>query len=88
MTTVRFVVSGRVQGVFFRASARAQALRLGIAGSARNLDDGGVEVIAHGSDEALSELERWLRQGPPAAHVERVTREIIVDRPIDGFHTS
>jgi acylphosphatase len=88
MATVRFVVSGRVQGVFFRASTRAEALRLGLAGSARNLADGSVEVIASGSDEALNELERWLWQGPPAAHVERVTRESIADSPNDGFRTA
>jgi len=87
MATVRFVVSGRVQGVFFRASTRAEALRLEIAGSARNLADGRVEVIASGPDEALGELERWLWQGPPAAEVERVTRETIADQEADGFRT-
>ena len=87
MATVRFVVSGRVQGVFFRASTRAEANRLGIAGSARNLADGSVEVIASGADEALRELEDWLWRGPPAARVERVARETIEDRPADGFET-
>jgi len=87
MATARFVVSGRVQGVFFRASTRAQAHRLGIAGSARNLADGSVEVIASGADQALRELEDWLWRGPPAARVERVTRETIEDRPVDGFET-
>lgn len=87
MPTVRFLVSGRVQGVFFRASARAEATRLGIAGSASNLADGRVEVIAIGSDAALDALERWLWQGPPSAKVEAVTREVIPDRHPDGFHT-
>ncbi|HEV7489164.1 MAG TPA: acylphosphatase [Rhodanobacteraceae bacterium] len=85
MTTVRFVVSGRVQGVFFRASTRAEAQRLGIAGSARNLDDGRVEVIAVGSDEALGAFERWLWQGPPSARVDAVAREGMVDRHAEGF---
>lgn len=85
MATVRFVVSGRVQGVFFRASTRAEATRLGLAGSARNLDDGRVEVIAIGLDDALDALERWLRQGPPSARVESVAREAIQDRPAEGF---
>lgn len=75
MTAVRFVVSGRVQGVFFRASTREQAQRLGLCGHARNLDDGRVEVLAHGAEAALQELERWLWQGPPAARVEAVRRE-------------
>jgi acylphosphatase len=87
MATVRFVVSGRVQGVFFRASTRAQAQRLGVAGSARNLADGSVEVIASGADQALRELESWLWHGPPAARVERVTREPMEDQSTDGFET-
>lgn len=86
MATLRFVVSGRVQGVFFRASTRAEATRLGIAGSARNLDDGCVEVIAIGSEAALDALERWLWQGPPSARVEAVSREAIADRQVDEFH--
>lgn len=70
----RFVVSGRVQGVFFRASTREQALRLGLAGHARNLADGCVEVLAAGEPVALDILAKWLWQGPPAAAVTEVTR--------------
>lgn len=75
MATARFLVSGKVQGVCFRASTRDEALRLGLAGWARNLADGGVEVLAAGAPEALDALERWLRVGPPLARVERVRRE-------------
>ena len=85
VTTVRFVVSGLVQGVFFRASTRAEAQRLGISGAARNLDDGCVEVIAIGPDEALEALERWLWQGPPSARVDAVAREAIPARRAAGF---
>jgi acylphosphatase len=85
MPTVRFLVTGRVQGVFFRASTRAEALRLGIAGVARNLDDGRVEVVAIGPDIALAALERWLQRGPPAARVADVSREPVDDRDGDGF---
>ena len=88
MPCARFIVSGRVQGVFFRASTRNEAERLGLAGSARNLDDGRVEVIASGADEALAALERWLWQGPPSARVEDVTRESIAGRDFDGFGTA
>ena len=88
MATARFLVSGRVQGVFYRASTRSEAERLGLAGSARNLDDGRVEVVASGADEALSALERWLWQGPPSARVEDVAREAIADRDFDGFRTA
>jgi acylphosphatase len=74
MGCVRFVVSGRVQGVFFRASTREEALRLGLTGHARNLPNGSVEVVACGDDAALAELERWLALGPPLAQVSRVQR--------------
>ncbi len=69
---VRYFVSGLVQGVSFRASARHQAARLGLDGYARNLSDGRVEVLACGDQEALRSLEEWLWSGPPAAKVDDV----------------
>jgi acylphosphatase len=87
MATARFLVSGRVQGVFYRASTREQALALGLAGMARNLADGRVEVIACGEWQAIEQLERWLHEGPPAARVEQVIREICEDWSGDGFVT-
>ncbi len=74
MTAARFFVEGRVQGVFFRASAREQAQSLGLRGYARNLHDGRVEVLAVGDVQALERMEQWLKHGPPAAHVERLER--------------
>lgn len=74
MAAARFLVSGVVQGVFYRASTREHALQLGVTGHARNLPDGRVEVVAHGAPDALDALERWLWQGPPAAAVEGVER--------------
>ena len=67
-----FVVSGQVQGVFFRASAETAARRLGLTGWVRNLHDGCVELLACGEAAPLKELEQWLWQGPPRARVERV----------------
>lgn len=87
MACARFVVSGRVQGVFFRASTREEALRLGLRGHARNLPDGSVEVVACGADAALRELERWLALGPPLASVARVERAEIDAEPAAGFRT-
>lgn len=87
MACARFIVTGRVQGVFFRASAREQALRLGVSGSAVNRADGGVEVIASGDEAALAELERWLRRGPPSARVGSVIREELPDQNLRGFTT-
>ncbi len=74
MAAARFLVGGRVQGVFFRAGTREQALRLGLRGHARNLDDGRVEVIVAGADDAIDALGRWLRLGPPMARVDAVER--------------
>jgi acylphosphatase len=68
----RCLVSGRVQGVFFRAGTREQAQRLGIKGWARNLPGGQVEVMACGGEAELRALRDWLWQGPPWAHVTSV----------------
>ncbi len=81
----RFIVSGRVQGVFFRASTKDTARRLGLCGFARNLADGRVEVVACGEPASLKELEEWLWQGPPYAHVNSVVSEEIVGQRFVGF---
>ena len=83
MPTTKFIVSGIVQGVFFRASTQARAHELGVSGFARNRADGAVEVIASGDLEALCELETWLHAGPPAARVDAVERE---DLPPQEHH--
>jgi len=74
LSAARFLVSGKVQGVFFRASTREQGCALGLRGHARNLDDGRVEVLAAGDDAAIDALAGWLQRGPPAARVDRVER--------------
>lgn len=70
-------VRGHVQGVWFRASTRDQARRLGIGGYARNLPDGSVEVLACGAAEALAALQTWLHEGPPMAEVSAVECESV-----------
>jgi acylphosphatase len=65
----RCFVSGRVQGVFYRASARHKATELGISGYARNLPDGRVEVLMAGTPASIQAMTDWLRLGPPAARV-------------------
>lgn len=74
MKTCRFIVSGVVQGVGFRAATQRRAERLGLSGWARNLAGGAVEVVACGDDSAVEDLGAWLEQGPQAAQVERVRR--------------
>ena len=72
MKTVRYVSYGRVQGVGYRWFVVRTARQLRIKGQVRNLPDGAVETIAHGPDMELESLKRALREGPPAARVERV----------------
>lgn len=77
MTTLarHALISGRVQGVYYRESTRQEAQRLGVTGWVRNLADGRVECHLEGSAEALAELESWLWQGPAAAQVTGVALE-------------
>jgi acylphosphatase len=85
MAAARFLVSGKVQGVFFRASTRERALDLQLSGRATNLPDGRVEVIAEGEVAALDALATWLQHGPPMARVDRVERSVW-DAPVNpGF---
>jgi acylphosphatase len=72
--TTKFLVSGMVQGVGFRWFVARHARALGLAGYARNLPDGRVEVLVSGPEESLPALEQLLRAGPANAQVERVER--------------
>ena len=86
MKTVRFLVGGKVQGVWFRASTRDRAQALGLRGFARNLSDGRVEVLASGDDAAIEDLAQWLHLGPPQARVDELERIEAADEPgLDGF---
>ena len=75
MICVRCRVSGRVQGVWFRASTQREARRLGVNGRAANLADGSVEVIACGETQAVAALRAWLWHGPELARVTKVACE-------------
>jgi acylphosphatase len=66
------LISGRVQGVFFRAHTRQVARELGLTGYVRNLADGRVEAVFEGEDEALQRAIEWCRRGPPRARVAHV----------------
>ncbi len=79
------VVKGRVQGVFFRASAQQQGLQLGLTGEVRNLPDGSVEAIVEGEKRAVDDFVDWCRRGPPSAEVEDV--EVKLRPPRDEFRT-
>ena len=72
MTRAEIVISGVVQGVFYRASASEEARRLGLTGEVRNLPSGEVEAVAEGEQDKIEAFIAWCRQGPPAAQVEDV----------------
>ena len=79
------VVKGRVQGVFFRASAQQEGQQLGLTGEVRNLPDGCVEAIVEGEKRAVEDFISWCRRGPPSARVEDVEVKL---RPCrDEFRT-
>ena len=80
----RFVVRGRVQGVFFRQSAVEQARALALTGWVRNREDGCVEGVASGPPAALERLRAWLRRGPPSAQVEDVEWSAAAGEPVGG----
>lgn len=70
--TLRLVIHGRVQGVFFRDSMRREAQAIGVAGWVRNRNDGTVEAVVQGEAAAVDTLVQWAHRGPPNARVERV----------------
>ena len=72
MTRAELIIEGRVQGVFYGASARQEAQRLGLKGEIRNLPGGEVEAIVEGPKERIEEFIAWCRRGPPAAKVENI----------------
>lgn len=75
---MHYVISGHVQGVFYRSNTQSKAIELGITGWVCNLPDGGVEVMAFGTEEQLKVLSEWLWQGPPAAEVTAVEAKEVV----------
>ena len=80
------LVSGRVQGVGYRAFARKHALELGLAGYAENLPDGRVEVVAEGPEDALEHFLHFLRQGPRLSKVEEIDVSWSEPVGLEGFH--
>ena len=72
METLNIKVTGRVQGVYFRAHTQKTAKRIGATGSVRNKSDGSVEILAQGKKAALDKLVQWCHQGSPASKVEDV----------------
>jgi acylphosphatase len=77
MTEVRrLLITGRVQGVYYRHSMAAEAAQLGVTGWVRNRHDGSVEALVAGNAEAVAAILAWARRGPPAARVDHVAVEL------------
>jgi acylphosphatase len=83
--TRRWFISGRVQGVGFRAFVQNRAAEMGVRGYARNLADGRVEVLASGTPEQISELRAWLHQGPRFSEVRTVDEAEAAPERGSGF---
>jgi len=86
MQTIQLKISGKVQGVFYRVSARDMASNLGIKGWVKNLKDGSVLILAEGTESALAKFRTWCWQGPPGSKVEDIEEEIMQVNVIEeGF---
>ena len=72
MKCIHLIVSGRVQGVFFRDNTRRRARELGLTGYAKNLPNGDVELVAQGNEEKLKELIKFIKKGPGIAKVTNI----------------
>jgi len=83
MIAVRIKVTGRVQGVFFRASTKEKADQLGVKGWVRNEPDGSVLIEAEGEESAINEFKQWCAIGPSAARVEKVS---VQEVPKQDYH--
>jgi acylphosphatase len=85
MKTIRLTIKGKVQGVFYRASAKNKADELGVTGWIRNLPDRNVEITATATEKNLQEFIDWCKQGPPRAVVDKVIVEELEFEAFNGF---
>ncbi|MCD2203583.1 acylphosphatase [Halobacterium sp. KA-6] len=84
-TRARVLVSGKVQGVYFRANTREQARERGVDGWVRNLRDGRVEAVFEGPADDVGAMVEWCHEGSPAARVDDVEAEYDDPEGLDGF---
>ena len=83
-TNIHVIISGRVQGVWFRASTKQKAEQLGLTGWVRNTPDGNVEAVFEGEENIVQEMLNWCHRGPPLSKVENI--EVKNQKPTDGFN--
>jgi acylphosphatase len=85
MKTVRLIIKGKVQGVFYRATAKDVADLIGVKGWVRNLTNNDVEITATAAEDVLQKFIAWCKQGPPKARVEEVIVEELNPEEFKGF---
>jgi len=83
--TVHIMITGKVQGVFFRAAAEKTAIRLGLKGWVKNTPDGNVEAMVTGEQKKLNSFVEWCGHGPERAEVEKVIVEMAPDQIFETF---
>lgn len=84
MQTKQILITGKVQGVWYRQAARIKAIELGIKGTVQNQPNGSVVVVATGSPQQLAGFQHWCWQGPPRARVENVVAQ---ECPVQVFNS-
>jgi acylphosphatase len=85
MKTIRLTIKGKVQGVFYRATAKDVADLIGVKGWVRNLPDNNVEITVTATEEILQKFINWCKQGPPKAKVEEIIVEDLDLEEFNGF---
>lgn len=85
MKTVRLIIKGKVQGVFYRATAKNVADLIGVQGWIKNLPNDDVEITATGAEDVLQKFIAWCKQGPPKARVDEVVIEETNHEEFKGF---
>ncbi len=88
MRRVHVLVSGRVQGVFYRSTCAEIARKAGLAGWVRNRPDGRVEAVFQGASDVVERMLTWCREGPPLAVVTSVEVTEEAERPEPGFRVT
>jgi acylphosphatase len=85
LQTISVIVSGKVQGVFYRQSTKEKAGSLGLTGFVKNCADGKVQIIATGTKQSLEDLVSWCKQGPPRAEVSGIEVVVLPLQSFSGF---
>jgi acylphosphatase len=85
MTTIHLIIQGKVQGVFFRVSARKKAVETNITGWVKNTPERHVEIIASGNDEQIKSFIEWCKNGPSSARVDNLIMKEMEEMHFDEF---